>query len=1375
MTEHHSPAMIALVQRVKEREEVGPAQAEKATPPAYQRELERLTGTWEAYRSAQRPGTVVVVHGPQAQSTLSLVKVWRRELVRRGEQVFEVTCGEGGGQTYQALRTLVSQYYGHLDDLGLLSEEAQGLFNELSVCLGLSGLQRPRTIVNVGAAQPGQIYFYELLGRFFTEASRLRPAVLVVRDLHQADASSLASLIYIAENFALDPIDEFIPEGVHREGFRGMLALTVADGGEVGAEVLSTLQRGMGSRPHASFVDLRGVDEETVRQFLQQPEVISRILAITTGIPANLDALVGLLPDSAEALFGLRLASLSQTQRHLLDTLSIYGRPMSPDVLVQLTEGVEREQGSDALMAMTEAGILARKVGRGEMTVSFCQESAAAQVREGMLAEHRSHLHGKLAQVLIERQRFGHPVDVEEIAHHLLNSGDKGRAVEYALAAAEKLHATFAYQRARQLLEAVLPLLDEPGRLEEVFERLIDISASLNDHRKALFYCGQLKRLRSGAGLASVYRLIGRILLQMGKYDLSVRALAKALYKAGQSDDRLELVRVLSHTAEALYGQGQYDRAVEVCLKGLEQARGEDSSPVSRRLAIDMTNTLGKVCLSREDYDQASEHFKTNSRRAEQGGWPEEKARALFNLGTIAVQRRDFAKAEEIFLKCLSFGHSTANTVVRAFVLLNLAVIYQQTLRFEEALDCYLHALATFKKSGNDLQFAVTALNLADVYEVLGDLPKARVLIEASLELTEAREIRYFFARGCSVRGRIALGEREPEIALDYFKKAHQGLSASPTLQNRQCLHIATAHHDLGQRAERDRWLGRLALSADTAEARELSGDAALFRAQILADEGDFEAAEPHARASHGIFEDEAQSEKLWLAFFQLGRICRGLGRIEEAKQHVDQGVDLIKKLSRFVPTALQDRYMGEVNRRQLHRLQRALERGDPFEDREVAEVRASQSRIAAVVVDEGPEVIHIGEVKGRAFNRWRERYEAIIGEDARLHHLFRMVDKVANSDSTLLLTGESGTGKELFAEAIHSQSGRRDGPLIKVNCASFVETLLLSELFGHEKGSFTGALSRKKGRFEMANGGTIFLDEIGDISANTQVSLLRVLQEHCFERVGGNGPISVDVRVVAATNRHLEEMVRQGTFRLDLYYRLKGVILELPPLRERRGDIPLLVRHFTEHFAQGGARPRYFSHDALRLLSSYNWPGNIRELENFVRSMMLFVDDAVIDEPHIREFDEFFATGQMSAEAPRLSFARGWWSPEGIEADPQGSSAVGGTEHAQAEEEDLGDSTLTVEVEVEDVAAARIEGAQQGAPALAGDPEAMLVEEVIARGMSLQDLKKRLEMECIKRALIETDGNITHAATILKMKRPRLSQIINASDELGHLKDDLA
>jgi Nif-specific regulatory protein len=224
-----------------------------------------------------------------------------------------------------------------------------------------------------------------------------------------------------------------------------------------------------------------------------------------------------------------------------------------------------------------------------------------------------------------------------------------------------------------------------------------------------------------------------------------------------------------------------------------------------------------------------------------------------------------------------------------------------------------------------------------------------------------------------------------------------------------------------------------------------------------------------------------------------------------------------------------------------------------------------------------------------------------VIGQSPRMQDVFADVERAASVHSTVLIRGETGTGKEMIAHAIHHLSSRRDGPFVRVNCAALSETLLESELFGHEKGSFTGATQERKGRFELAHGGTLFLDEIGDVSPAFQVKLLRVLQEREFERVGGNKPIQVDVRLIAATNRNLEEAVVKGQFRADLYFRINVISLLLPPLRERREDIFPLVNHFLERFNETNQRQLTMSPEAMRILMECYWPGNVRELENCV------------------------------------------------------------------------------------------------------------------------------------------------------------------------------
>jgi DNA-binding NtrC family response regulator len=258
-------------------------------------------------------------------------------------------------------------------------------------------------------------------------------------------------------------------------------------------------------------------------------------------------------------------------------------------------------------------------------------------------------------------------------------------------------------------------------------------------------------------------------------------------------------------------------------------------------------------------------------------------------------------------------------------------------------------------------------------------------------------------------------------------------------------------------------------------------------------------------------------------------------------------------------------------------------------------------------------------------------RFENLVGTSPGMQQVFQLIEKVADAESTVLILGESGTGKELVARAIHFNSHRAEKPLVPVNCGAIPESLLESELFGHERGAFTGAARTRMGRFELANGGTIFLDEVGDMSPALQVKLLRVLQEQNFERVGGTKSVRVDVRIIAATNRNLEEAVGRGEFREDLYYRLSVIPLHLPPLRDRKDDVPLLLQHFMEQFNRIRDRKlQGISPQALHILVDYQWPGNVRELENLVDRVVVLKGQGIIEPEDLPE--------KMRTACPRSS-----------------------------------------------------------------------------------------------------------------------------------------
>ena len=350
-----------------------------------------------------------------------------------------------------------------------------------------------------------------------------------------------------------------------------------------------------------------------------------------------------------------------------------------------------------------------------------------------------------------------------------------------------------------------------------------------------------------------------------------------------------------------------------------------------------------------------------------------------------------------------------------------------------------------------------------------------------------------------------------------------------------------------------------------------------------------------------------------------------------------------------------------------------------------------------------------------------------LVGESAAILQVYQVVEKVADSPSTVLITGESGTGKELVARALHDYSSRSRGPFIKINCAAIPKTLMESELFGYEKGAFTGAVGSKPGRFELAHGGSLFLDEFGDIPIEMLVKLLRVLQESEFERVGGIKTIKVDVRLITATNRDLAAEITSGGFRDDLYYRLNVVPIHLPPLRERREDIPLLVDHFIARFNERlkkqitGVEP-----EAIDRLISHTWPGNIRELENVIERTILFCEGPLIRLQYLPAD----IGGSPALAAP----------PTAPEERAPNAPTSSGSLPAQPPAPTAAPSSMPLPAASVSATSAPLVGEEVGS----------LKEAVLAE-------TKRVERELIQRALDETGGNVTQAARKLQISRKSL------------------
>ncbi|OOZ42120.1 hypothetical protein BOW53_00635 [Solemya pervernicosa gill symbiont] len=360
------------------------------------------------------------------------------------------------------------------------------------------------------------------------------------------------------------------------------------------------------------------------------------------------------------------------------------------------------------------------------------------------------------------------------------------------------------------------------------------------------------------------------------------------------------------------------------------------------------------------------------------------------------------------------------------------------------------------------------------------------------------------------------------------------------------------------------------------------------------------------------------------------------------------------------------------------------------------------------------------------------EVFRSLVGESGEVVSVRRQIEQVAGAEATVLILGESGTGKEVVARNIHYLSERADKPFVPINCGAIPAELLESELFGHEKGAFTGAISTRQGRFELAEGGTLFLDEIGDMSLPMQVKLLRVLQERTFERVGSNKTISADVRIVAATHRHLEQRISDGDFREDLFYRLNVFPIEMPPLRDRVSDIGLLIDELIARVEQENRGTVRLTPRAIEALKQYDWPGNVRELANLVERLVILFPSGVVDAPDLpAKFRGNIEDIEIPAGFP-LSFIN-----DVREADAELPSEAHVAEPAA---EPVIVAEEPAEAEVEEVA----ESADEGSALPTG-------------GLDLKEHLSNMEIAIIKQALEETDNVVAHAAKLLNMRRTTL------------------
>ncbi len=781
--------------------------------------------------------------------------------------------------------------------------------------------------------------------------------------------------------------------------------------------------------------------------------------------------------------------------------------------------------------------------------------------------------------------------------------------------------------------------------------------------------------------------LVGRAAVALG--DLVAAKVALERGRASTSDPRI-LGLIAVELAEVAYLGGDLGVA-ETEVRTALGASPDISTMLRAR------NTIGKILLADAKYTEADMHFAEDAQLASSHGDTTAELRARLNRGIALLSKGLVDEARSIFESVLSEGERIGDARACAFALDNLAVVATWRHEYATALALSERTLKLRQRLGDRLTMARILANLAELRRKLGLIDHAEHAIAFGRRTLGPGMPPAHSAHFSRVAARLALArghtiEARREIANAIVDGESAGKREFLGEAYRIATRIALEDGDLGRVRE------MLARARDLATTEEAQSEVALLTAQQARASGDD--AERLALEALMLARSTGEEENLREAHVLLAEIDRAAGNLEGARLHVDQAIQLRDRVADGLPDDVRVAFLARSDVQALARLQASLAEPEPA----TASAGAPTQRSSSNRPSSGPP---------------RE----IVGDDPAMRGLLSAVKKVSRSNSTVLIRGESGTGKELVAEALHRASERANGPMVTVNCAALVETLLLSELFGHEKGAFTGAFARRRGRFELAEGGTLFLDEIGDISPKTQVALLRVLQERTFERVGGTTPIRVNVRIICATHRDLRAMVERGEFREDLYYRLRGITLEVPSLRARMGDLPRIAEHLLGRIAvERGEPAKSLTGDALDLLGRHKWPGNVRELENALRAASLFAESDRITAAHLLDnVDDLRAVSVRASDRP-----------------PPLSTLAAGEPAADAGDED-----------------------SRPLPAGEANATAVAYSQVRQGSVSLSDMKRQIERDCIARALAETKGNITRAASLLGMKRPRLSQLV--------------
>ncbi|MDI3283348.1 sigma 54-interacting transcriptional regulator [Polyangium sp. 15x6] len=864
--------------------------------------------------------------------------------------------------------------------------------------------------------------------------------------------------------------------------------------------------------------------------------------------------------------------------------------------------------------------------------------------------------------------------------------------------------------------EAALALFSDASTTKALL-RSAELALRVGDAERATGFA-RAAAARDG-NAPEVMITLGKALSAEGDLTTATIVLERAMSRADASGAR---ARAAVELAEVRYTAGD----LEAARRFAQEAQGGAADLATR---LGARNVLGKLLLAAASWSEAEAHFAADAWEAACGGEGITELRARLNRAIAVLSAGRLDEARPMLASVLDDGTARGEHRAVGFALTNLATIAILKRDYPEAFHLSERAIEVFRRIRERLFLATVIPNLAELRLDLGLVAEAeqtlafgRQACGPAIPGTRAPHFALVAARIHLARGRTLEARAELASAI----AGASGSSNGAKLCECHCLAARIALDD-GNVTRAAQAIERARTHASSTLARAEVALLEATRARAAGDPWDGAAEEALDLAREADAPELEREARVLLCHAELAR-----GDVREAEVHLQAALASRDRMASSLPDGIRERFLARPELRGLAALEARAPRSSESGLRPCERCgEASCSGCSSPSLNAPPPSLRASPSRSSV-----TAIERIVGRDASMLALLSAIKKVAKADTTVLIQGESGSGKELVADAIHEMSPRRTGPLVKVNCSALVETLLLSELFGHEKGAFTGAQARRRGRFELAEGGTIFLDEIGDISQRTQVALLRVLEDKSFERVGGAQPIRANVRILCATHRDLRAMVARGEFREDLYYRLRQVVLEVPALRQRIADMPLITSALLARIAQERGEPqKRLSDRAIEALMRHTWHGNVRELENALRAASLFAEGDVIEL-------EDFTTNVEYMRGVAAEITKGSSPPSSAEPqDARGGS--GGSQLAERRSQGEGDAT-PVEVTYAHVRS----------------------------GVSLSDMKRKIERECIARALEESGGNITRAAVLLGMKRPRLSQLVKQYG-LGSASED--